>query len=205
MQYIELKQALKDFTIFSLSDIKKIDNKFFRTRLNEWQTKRYIKKVIRGYYIFSDLTLNEGTLYEIANKIYSPSYVSFEMALSHYHLIPESVYSVTSVTTRRTYAFDTAIAQFNYRAVKPDLFFGYELVNFNGKSFKIASIEKAILDYFYINPHIKEEDDFTGLRLNPELFMQKMNERKLYQFIDRFHQKALAKRIKKLMEFIKNA
>jgi len=72
MQYIELKEALKDFTIFSLNDIKKIDSRFFRSRLNEWQDKGYIKKIIKGYYIFSDLKLNEDVLFEIANRIYNP-------------------------------------------------------------------------------------------------------------------------------------
>ncbi|MFH1784522.1 MAG: hypothetical protein ABH868_06485 [bacterium] len=205
MRYIELKDFLRDFTVFSLSDIKKADNNFYKRRLNEWKAKGYIKKIIKGYYIFSDLALNESMLYEIANRIYSPSYISFEMALSYYHLVPESVYSVTSATTRKTYTFNTEIAQFNYRTVKPDLFFGYELIDFNDKTFKISSMEKAILDYFYINPHIKEEDDFASLRLNTELFMKKINEKKLYQFLDRFHQKALTKRIKRLMEFIKNA
>ncbi|MCK4418271.1 hypothetical protein KAV79_00495, partial [Candidatus Aerophobetes bacterium] len=130
MQYVELKEALKDFTIFSLNDIKRIDRSFFRTRLNEWQGKEYIKKVIKGYYIFSDLELNENALFEIANKIYKPSYISFETALSFYHLIPESVYGITSASTRRTYKFKTQMAEFSYRTIKPELFFGYELVSF---------------------------------------------------------------------------
>jgi len=55
MKYIELNKFLKDFTIFSLNDIKKIDKNFHRRMLNEWQNKGYIKKVIRagkkeGYY-----------------------------------------------------------------------------------------------------------------------------------------------------------
>ncbi|MBU1781930.1 hypothetical protein KKD87_00975, partial [bacterium] len=150
MQYIELKKALKDFTIFSLNDIKGVESKFFRVRLNEWQDKGYIKKVIKGYYTFSDLELNETALFEMANRIYSPSYISMEMALSYYHLIPESVYGITSASTRRTYKFKTPIAEFSYRTINPQLFFGYDMVKYNNKYFKIAGIEKAILDYFYI-------------------------------------------------------
>jgi predicted transcriptional regulator of viral defense system len=105
MQYIEFKDSLKDFTIFSLNDIRRIDNRFFRTRLNEWQNKGFIKKVIKGFYIFSDLELNEKVLFEIANRIYSPSYISFETALFWHGLIPESVYGITSASTRRTYKF----------------------------------------------------------------------------------------------------
>ena len=69
MQYIEFKESLKDFTIFSLNDIRRIDNLFFRTRLTEWQNKGFIKKVIKGYYIFSDLELNEKVLFEYKSAI----------------------------------------------------------------------------------------------------------------------------------------
>jgi len=55
MKFLEFKNELKDFAIFSLNEIRTIDPNFHRRRLNEWQDKGYIKKVIRGYYIFSDL------------------------------------------------------------------------------------------------------------------------------------------------------
>lgn len=205
MQYIELKNALKSFTVFSLRDIKKVDNNFFRARLNEWQDKGYIKKIIKGYYIFSDLELNENVLFEISNRIYSPSYISFEMALSYYHLIPESVYGITSASTRRTYKFKSSIAEFNYRTIKPNLFFGYKIVNYNNKCFKIAIIEKAILDYFYIKPNLKTKHDFVSLRINKDMFLKQVNEEKLYKFLEKFAQKTLLKRIKSFLGFIKNA
>ena len=72
MQYLELKQQLKDFLVFSLDDIKKVDQAFYRRRLNEWQDKGYIKKVIKEYYIFSDLEINESVLFVIANRIFDP-------------------------------------------------------------------------------------------------------------------------------------
>jgi len=202
MQYVELKKALKEFTVFSLNDIKRIDSSFFRVRLNEWQDKGYIKKIIRSYYIFSDLELDENVLFEIANRIYSPSYISFEMALSYYHLIPESVYGITSASTRRTYKFKTPIGEFSYRTIKPDLFFGYNLVNYNGKHLKIASIEKAVLDYFYLNPDIERDSDFASLRINRELFLKQINEEKFHRFLNKFAQKTLAKRINSFLWFL---
>lgn len=205
MQYIELREKLRNFTIFSLNDIKKIDSNFFRTRLNEWQSKGYIKKVIKGHYIFSDLKLNENVLFEIANRIYSPSYISLESALSYYHLIPESVYGITSISTRRTYNFRTDIAQFSYRTIKSDLFFGYDVVCYNNKCFKIASVEKVILDYFYVNPHIEKKTGFSSLRINKELFLKQINEERLYKFLNKFSQKTLTKKINTFLNFIKNA
>jgi len=205
MQYIELKEALKNWTVFSLADIKKVDSNFYRRRLNEWQDKGYIKKIIKGYYIFSDLELNETVLFEIANRIYSPSYISFEMAFSYYHLIPESVYGITSASTRRTYRFKTPLAEFSYSAIKPQLFFGYNLIKYDDKYFKIASIEKAILDYLYINSDVKKENDFEGLRINKDMFFKQVDKKRLYEFLEKFAQKTLAKRINSFLGFMENA
>jgi len=205
MQYLKLREFLKDFTVFSLTDIKRVDSHFHRRRLNEWQEKGYIKKIIRGHYIFSDLEIDENVLFVIANKIYKPSYISFETALSYYHLIPESVYGITSASTRKTYKFKTPIAEFSYKKIKPGLFFSYDIICYANRCFKIASIEKAILDYFYLNPHLKKESDFASLRINRDIFLKQVSEERLYRFLNKFAKKTLTKRIKLFLEFIKNA
>lgn len=205
MQYIELREALKSFTVFSVEDIKRVDSSFFRARLNEWQKKRYIRKIIKGYYIFSELQVNENALFEIANRIYSPSYVSLEMGLYYYHLIPENVYSITSVSTRRTYDFQTSIGHFSYRTIKPGLFWGYNLVGYNNKIFKIASIEKVILDYFYIHTDIRKKSDFISLRIDRDSFLKQLKEEMIFKFLDKFAQKTLTQRVSSFLKFIRNA
>ncbi|MBU4561989.1 hypothetical protein KKB17_01090 [bacterium] len=205
MKFLELKNELKDFSIFSLNEIRNIDPNFYRSRLNEWQDKGYIKKVIRGYYIFSDLQLSEEILFKIANRIYLPSYISLESALSYYHLIPESVYGITSISTRRTYSFKTSIGEFTFRTVKPQLFFGYHLMNYRELYLKMASVEKAILDYFYLHPDIETEQDFDSLRINKEMFFEQVDEGKLMNFLGRFNQKKLAGRINNFWSYMKNA
>ena len=205
MKYLELKSELRDFTIFSLNEIRNIEPGFHRRRLNEWQDKGYIKKVVRGYYIFSDCQLIEEILFKIANRIYLPSYISLESALSYYHLIPESVYGITSISTRKTYHFRTSIGEFIYRTLKPPLFFGYDLIKFQEKYLKMASIEKALLDYFYLHSDIETEQDFDSLRINKEMFFEKMNEKKLQNFLRKFNQKKLTGRINRFWSYIKNA
>jgi predicted transcriptional regulator of viral defense system len=205
MKYLELREALKDFSVFSLNDIRQIDKSFYHPRLSEWQHKGYIKKIIRGYYIFSDLKTNEQVLFEIANRIYSPSYISLEMALSYYSLIPESVYRITSISTRKTKVFNTQIGDFSYRSVKTKLYFGYDLIEYGNKIFKIALLEKAILDYFYLNSKIQTKEDFESLRINVGIFFDKVLENKMDIFLDKYSNKALEKRIKVFWKFIKNA
>jgi len=202
MQYLEIKENLKKFIVISRRDILKVDPDFHDQRLSEWQKKGYIKKVVKGYYIFSDLEVNESVLFIIANKIFDPSYISLEMALSYYGLIPESVYGVTSATSRKTYAFDSWLARFSYRKIKPELMFGYQLVDYKNYSFKIAEIEKAILDYFYINPRLKGEGDFYELRINKETFQGKVDMAKIERYLMHFDSKALVKRVNRFIEYI---
>ena len=188
--------------MFSFSDIRLIDPHFHRRRLVEWQEKGYIKKIAKGRYVFPDLTIDENILYEIANRLYGPSYVSLESALSYYQIIPETVYGITSVSTRRTYSFSTPFGEFHYRTLLPSFFFGYEIIIFDSKSFKIADLEKALIDYFYLHPNLKSGSDFISLRFNTEIVMEKMNYQKLQKYLRKFSKAALTDRISKFLELM---
>lgn len=206
MQYIELRKLLGDFIIFSLDDIRQAQPGFHRRRLNEWQEKGYIKKITKGFYIFSDLQIEEKVLFEIANRIYEPSYISFETALSYYGLIPESVYGTTCASTRKTFNFNTPLGEFIYHAIQPKLYFGFEYVLITGSYYcKIASAEKALLDYFYINTSLNTLDDFASLRIDKESFLIKVNTKKLNDYADIYRQKSLKKRITAFARYIKHA
>jgi predicted transcriptional regulator of viral defense system len=202
MQYLELKEHFKDFIVFSLNDIKKVEPSFHRQRLNEWQKKGYIKKIINECYIFSDTEIDESMLFILANTVYHSSYISFEMAFSYYSLIPEGVYTVTSATSRTTRKFSTQLATFTYRHIKPELLFGYTLVAYKNQTFKIAEIEKAILDYLYLNSSIKTPDDFKGLRFNTVSFHEQADMEKLKRYLDQFDSRALEKRVGAFLTFL---
>jgi len=205
MRYLDFREKFKNFLVFSLNDIRKVDPSFHRQRLNEWQTKGYIKKIINEYYIFTGSEISEPDLFIIANKIYRPSYVSLESALSYYNLIPEGVYSVTSVTSKTTRNFSSKIAPFSYRKVKPELLFGYRIINYRGQGFKIAEIDKALLDYFYLNPLLKSEEDFREIRINPETFKEQSSFTRIKNYLRLFGNKSLERRINKFLKFIKDA
>ena len=193
MNFVSFKNSLRDFPVFSIADIRATHGDFDRRRLSEWQKKGYIQKIVKGYYIFSEVGIDENVLSVIANKIYKPSYISFETAMSHYRLIPESIYLITSASTRRTYLFETPLARFSYRTVKPALFFGYSLLP---GGIKMAFMEKAILDYFYINPSFRTDDDFSALRINKEEMLNRFEEERLTDYVHRFNQKRLSNTIK---------
>jgi predicted transcriptional regulator of viral defense system len=204
MQFIDFKEKLREFTVFSLNEIRKIDPDFDLRRLNEWTDKKYIRKVRRGYYIFSDLQINEQNLFIIANAIYQPSYISLEMVFSLHNLIPEGVYQITSVTSQKTNIFKTDIGVFTYKHLKSELMFGYELMEYNNRNYLVAEMGKAVLDYFYLNPHIKDKKDFDGLRFNISEFKAKVDMGKFKKYIETFNNKALSVRIKRFITYINN-
>ncbi len=204
MQYLDLKNQLKDFPVFSIKDIEKVDLSFHKQRLSEWQNKGYVKKVRQGFYMFSDLPVNEKILFTIANRIYEPSYISLEMALSIYGLIPEAVYGVTSVTSQNTKHIKTPVGDFIYKHIQPDLMFGYELREHNGHRYKIAEIEKAVLDYLYLNAKISDDESFAGIRFNIPEFKEKLNIKKFNKYLEAFANKSLARRVKKFLRYIDN-
>ncbi len=205
MRFLELKTQLKDFLVFSTRDIEKIDADFYSQRLSEWQAKGYIKKITKEFYIFSDLEINEQVLFLIANKIYAPSYISLEMAFSHYNLIPESVYGITSVASRKTNNFKNDLGEFIYRHIKPELMFGYNLLKYKNHSFRIAEMEKAALDYFYLNSHLETENDFAGMRFNGEEFTNKADKKKIERYLKEFNNKNLEIRFGRFLKFINYA
>jgi predicted transcriptional regulator of viral defense system len=202
MTFLQFKAGLKDFVAFNLNDIRKIDVRFDLRRLNEWQGKSYIKMIRRGYYAFSDLEINDSALFLIANKIYAPSYISMEMALSYYNMIPEAVYGITSVSSRKTNRFQSAYGEFIYRHIKPSLLFGYKLIVYKNHKWKIAEIEKAVLDFLYLNPHLRTAEDFAGLRFNDEEFQKIADRVKLDNYLAAFANKSMERRFKNFMKSI---
>ena len=153
--------------------------------------------------MFSDTALNEDALYIIANRLYPNSYVSLESALSHYGLIPEGVYSISSVSTKKTSDFKTPIANFTYRRIRAEINFGYQLHEYGDQNYKIAEMEKAVLDYLYLHPKIVDNADFHEWRFNGAEFLAKANMAKLNDYAVAFKNIELTKRLKKLLKLIK--
>jgi predicted transcriptional regulator of viral defense system len=205
MHFIQFKEQLKDFTVFSLADIRMVESTFHRRRLNEWHDKGYLKKIVRGYYMFSDVKLAEPVLYEIANRIYAPSYVSFETALAYYGLIPETVFGIVSASTRKTSRFETGVGRFSYHTVTRRIFFGYSILEHDGRHFKIADIEKALIDYLYLHSDLTTQKDIESLRLNTDVIHSNVDWKKLEAFAGRIGQTALNKRLAELRRYVDNA
>ena len=85
----------------------------------------------------------------LASSILSPSYLSFDWALSYYGLIPEKVFAITSATlnVRKNKTFINNFGRFEYSDVPSNVFSeGLTYIENDDDMVKIATKEKAICD-----------------------------------------------------------
>lgn len=102
----------------------------------------------------------------LASAIRSPSYISFEWALSHYGMIPEEVRAVTSATcaTSRSKVYCTPFGTFTYRDVPARVFrFGARFNLEEGYSWWLATPEKALCDMVYVKPAVRSLGDMEDM------------------------------------------
>ncbi len=196
MKYIDFKTKFENHRIIDIRNVITLFGKIDKRRLYEWQQHNHIKRLSNNFYIFSNIFLNDSILKQIANKIYSPSYIALESALSYYNLIPEAVFQVKSITTKKTKKIQNDIANFSYQTIKNSLFFGYSLKEESHNTFFISDPEKTILDFLYFNPHLTSENDFEALRLNQDVFQEIICLTRLHNYLDLFNHQRLAKSLK---------
>lgn len=112
----------------------------------------------------------EPSLFDVAQRLYPPSYVSLESALAFHGWIPEAVYTVTSVCQRRSRTFSTPAARFRFHRNPSFGFRGVERVQDGKALVLVASPTKALADYIKITrPEAPEADAvFGSLRIDPE-------------------------------------
>lgn len=202
MIYLEFKDALQAFPVFSVHEVEKQFAGFDSRRLVEWQEKGYIQKLRNRYYRFTDHPVDESYLFYCANAIYGPSYVSLESALSNYGFIPEGVFQITSCSTLKTNSFETPVGNFSYRNLKPELFFGYHLQRMNNQHYTIATPEKAIIDYLYLHNKIESPAEFESLRWNASEISTRISMDKLDAYINHLGSMALTSRMNHLKTYL---
>jgi predicted transcriptional regulator of viral defense system len=118
-------------------------------KIDELVKQQMLVQVKRGLYVAGPrLSIVSPEPFLIANHLYGPSYVSLETALSHWGLIPERVYEISSVTTNNSKTYKTAIGRFSYKHMPlPYYSFGIKQVTLTKKqTVLMASQEKALCD-----------------------------------------------------------
>jgi hypothetical protein len=120
-------------------------------------------------------------------------------------LIPEAVYTQKALSTRKTIRYTNAVGTFDYHSIKPDLFFGYAILHKDNFPIMMAEMEKAILDFLYLNASIKSAKDIEQLRFNYTEIRRNLNWEKLQKYQLVFGSKILDKKVKALKMQLEHA
>lgn len=193
---------LKYGSIVTFSQIFKLlkENRsrgYTKRLVSEMAKKGWLIRIKKGVYSVSDL-FNRGNLtisqYAVANTIEKDSYVSFGFALQYYGMYDQLLSTITSVSLKQHKT--TQVTDFRYRYVKTKekYFFGWQEVNIDGISVKIAYAEKALVDMIQYSrttvsvdmvieklQNFKDQIDFK--RLNKFLKKSSKNTEKIFGFI----------------------
>ncbi len=140
-------------------------------------------RVKNGLYILSADYQKYGiNNFTIANLMVTPSYVSLESALSYYNLIPEAVYTTTSVTTYLTHEYSSPVGQFSFSHLKKNYFnHGFYQAELGANHFLIATPLKALIDTIIVKnkKYQTVEEIVEDLRFNWDEF------KSLKEFVNR--------------------
>ncbi|MCB0574465.1 MAG: hypothetical protein KDC61_07855 [Saprospiraceae bacterium] len=205
MNFLTFKSTFQDYPVFSRTEIKKHFPNFDPKNLVRWQKKGYLLKVRNNWYCFEDHQWDERQLFWVANRIYTPSYISLEAALSYYGLIPEGVFTMQSISTRKTNTFATPIGHFTYATVKPSWYFGYQMKESGRLYCAIAEPAKALLDLLYLRPELQTDDQFDALRLNMAEVHAVLDIPKYRHYLETLAGPALQDRGRRLLAFIQRS
>lgn len=197
-------ETLKNLPYFNKSTLGEVLNKSGEN-LNYW-IKKFIRQgelivLKKGLYttrlylvsLEKNPVLREAYLEYLANIIRYPSYISLEYALSKYGLIPEGIFSLTSVTLKSSRVYKNSLGNFIYRSIKEDLFLGFENRDFEGKRIKIATRAKALFDFLYF----RKEKSLEDLRINWEAFLPD-DQKKFAEFVKKSNSRKMKRILKSL-------
>lgn len=193
---IAVRQELLDrkisiFTPMEFRRIFSVSSQRTKYFLETYTKKGLFKRLKQGIYALED---RYPVTEEIANALYKPSYISFAYALSYYSIIPETVYTITSATTKPTRDFTVGDIAFSYAKIKKQAYGGYTMVTFGSDRLhymSIATPEKALVDYLY----------FVSLgkfSLNDRLDARKLDKKKIMHYAKSFEYQRLTQLVKKV-------
>lgn len=126
----------------------------------------YLQRIRRDYYLIRNISNKPMiNVFELAQFIYGPSYISFESALGYHGWIPERVTITCSATVKQTKSFSTSVGKFSFEKIPNDSFkLGVTYTKEENARYLMADPWKAIADMVYCRK--KTWDSINDLMLD---------------------------------------
>jgi len=201
MSFWQLRNQFYDLICFNINQVYAWKPDFEKNNLTRWTKQNLLVKLRNSWYSFPDYLKTPNIQYFVANKIYSPSYISLHSALAFYGIIPEAIVQTTAVSSLKKANFENTFGLFSYQQILQELMFGNEQKTFlNKHSLIFATPEKAILDLLYLYPQYNNEQEIIELRFDEEFMQEDLNVERLNEFTEKFQSKTLKNRVKLLLK-----
>lgn len=191
------KYELPQDRVFITTDyMRKRYGKYDPNIFKRWTQQGKVEKVRNGVYRNVDSVLRGNwDRYVIANKLQYPSYISLHSALHFYNLIPEYVFDVTSISTKKTQVFTFRNTHYTFQQLKPELFFGYQVFPWRGGQIRMALLEKVILDFAYLEPLFIDPAWLEEMRFDEDVLREEVNWNVVDSFAKKINSTTLFKKL----------
>ncbi len=194
MNFIALKAIIKEtrmklFSAHELQMLLKVSPSALNRLVWSYVKKGFLVKLKNNLYCLAE---NPPSPYCIANKLYSPSYISFDTALSFYGIIPETIYTLTSATAKTTRKFEAAGIAYHYFHIKKEAYTGYIPLKHDENIVHMAEPEKALADYLYFVDLKKRNLQYERINL------KKIKRAKLINYLKLFKRPKTLKLMKQI-------
>lgn len=168
-------------TVFRINDIALLLNtndRFLRRKLNYYVKKAKLLNLQRGIYA------KEGyNPQELACRLYTPTYISFETVLLASGVIFQYSETITNASyLSREIGIDNRVIK--YRKLKGEILVNPKGLLLNQKNINIATPERAFLDMLYLNKNYYF--DYTN----------SLDKSKLYQIVEIYNSPSLLRKLK---------
>jgi predicted transcriptional regulator of viral defense system len=138
-------------TVFSSDDLAKLwqieDRDYLKTVTNRLFKRGEMLRISRGIYAITDAY----DVYEYANKLKTPSYVSLETVLQKEGVIFQDYGDTVFSVSNNTFSKKVGDRQFYYAKIDDKILMDPAGVVQNGQA-NVATVERAICDRIYLSP-----------------------------------------------------
>ncbi|MBU4299497.1 hypothetical protein KJ636_05660 [Patescibacteria group bacterium] len=174
-------------TVFTTNDVSLLwgesDVNFVRKKIHRYLKAEKIYSVRKGIYT-KDKNYNK---YELATKIYTPSYVSFETVLGQSGIIFQ-FYSQIFIASYLTRELTVDGQMYSFKKIKNSILTNQAGIEVKDNYF-IASPERAFLDVVYLNKEY-HFDNLINIDWN-----------RVYEILPIYNNKRMEKKVKKYKEY----
>lgn len=196
MNFFSFREKILPLGCVSSEQINLLFPGYDRNSLTRWTHAGRLIKLRRGWYALAECAKEREFACYVATKLVNPSYLSLHWALAFYGIIPETIVAYTSVTSQKPQRFCNALGTFSYQSVAPHLFFGYAPQALpDGRTYMLATPEKALLDLLYLHPEYQTEGDMLALRLDDDYLATELDRERLRDYLARCGNAALSQRL----------